>query len=123
MTGQIEITLKRSPIAALPKQRATLLGLGLTQREAVVYRADTPAVRGMIRKVIHLVSVRKADPERAQKARPDYEITDAPIETPVEKPMKEKPAKKAAAAPADEAPRKTAPAKSAAKPKKKEKAS
>jgi large subunit ribosomal protein L30 len=39
------------------RQRATLRGLGLTRRERQVILKDTPPVRGMIRKVLHLVRV------------------------------------------------------------------
>ena len=40
-----------------PGQKATLLGLGLGKIRAVRELEDTPAVRGMIRKVHHLVRV------------------------------------------------------------------
>ncbi|MGB3648296.1 MAG: 50S ribosomal protein L30, partial [Desulfobulbales bacterium] len=39
------------------KIRATLVGLGLTRREKTVVRKDTPEIRGMLRKVEHLVTV------------------------------------------------------------------
>ncbi|MBW2578591.1 MAG: 50S ribosomal protein L30 [Deltaproteobacteria bacterium] len=39
------------------KQRATLVGLGLKRLHQTVELEDTPAVRGMIGKVIHLVVV------------------------------------------------------------------
>lgn len=55
----IEITLRRSAIATTPNQRENLRGLGLFRREQKVRRADTPSLRGMIRKVLHLVEVRK----------------------------------------------------------------
>lgn len=38
-------------------QRATLVGLGLNRRGRVRTLEDTPAVRGMIDKVAHLVRV------------------------------------------------------------------
>ncbi len=46
-----------SPIGRPKGQRATLVGLGLTRRGRVRTLEDTPAVRGMIDKVAHLVRV------------------------------------------------------------------
>lgn len=53
----ITIRLKKGTIACSPKQRATVNGLGLKQREEVRTLENTPAVRGMIKKVLHLVEV------------------------------------------------------------------
>jgi len=46
-----------SPIRRAPDQRQTLIGLGLNKMGRERTLEDTPAVRGMIRKVSHLVSV------------------------------------------------------------------
>ncbi len=46
-----------SPIRREASQRATLIGLGLNKMGRVRELEDTPAVRGMIRKVAHLVAV------------------------------------------------------------------
>jgi large subunit ribosomal protein L30 len=46
-----------SPIRREASQRDTLKGLGLNKRHRVRTLEDTPAVRGMIRKVRHLVRV------------------------------------------------------------------
>ncbi|MCS6890978.1 MAG: 50S ribosomal protein L30 [Rhodovarius sp.] len=46
-----------SPIGRKPGQRETLIGLGLNKINRVRELEDTPAVRGMIRKVAHLVRV------------------------------------------------------------------
>lgn len=53
------IAVKRvgSPIRREKSQGETLLGLGLKRANQVVELEDTPAVRGMIRKVAHLVEV------------------------------------------------------------------
>lgn len=53
----ITIRLKKGTIACNPLQRATVNGLGLKRREQVRTLENTPAVRGMIKKVIHLVEV------------------------------------------------------------------
>jgi large subunit ribosomal protein L30 len=46
-----------SPIGRRADQEATLIGLGLNKRHRQRTLEDTPAVRGMIRKVQHLVRV------------------------------------------------------------------
>ena len=46
-----------SPIRRRSDQRATLIGLGLNKMHRVRELEDTPSVRGMIRKVRHLVEV------------------------------------------------------------------
>jgi large subunit ribosomal protein L30 len=53
----IKVTLRRSPIGCTARQRRTLLGLGLKRRGRSATLKDSPAVRGMIRKVEHLVAV------------------------------------------------------------------
>lgn len=46
-----------SPLRRDPRQRQTLIGLGLNKMHRRRTLEDTPAVRGMIRKVGHLVRV------------------------------------------------------------------
>ncbi|QUJ75677.1 50S ribosomal protein L30 [Sulfitobacter albidus] len=46
-----------SPIRRPAKQRATLVGLGLNKMHRVRELEDTPAVRGMINKVSHMVEI------------------------------------------------------------------
>ncbi len=55
--GKIRIQLVRSLIGRPEKQRQIVRGLGLRRINQVVERLDTPAIRGMIRKVPHLVKV------------------------------------------------------------------
>ena len=57
MAGTVKVTLTKSKIGSTRKIRATLVGLGLTRREKTVVRKDTPEIRGMPRKVEHLVTV------------------------------------------------------------------
>jgi large subunit ribosomal protein L30 len=58
MTDRIvKVTLKRSGIGTSPRQRATLRGLGLTRLGKAVILKDSPAVRGMIQTVGHLIAV------------------------------------------------------------------
>ena len=53
----IKITQTGSPIRRTPNQRQTLIGLGLNKLHRTVELTDTPEVRGMIKKVQHMVSV------------------------------------------------------------------
>jgi len=53
----IKIKQTGSPIRRTKDQRATLIGLGLNKMHKVVELQDTPEVRGMIRKVQHMVEV------------------------------------------------------------------
>jgi len=57
MAETVKVTLTKSMIGSTKKIRATLVGLGLTRREKTVVRKDTPEIRGMLRKVNHLVTV------------------------------------------------------------------
>ena len=57
MSDTIQVTLKKSPIGRPQDQRATLVGLGLNRIRKTVSLENTPSVRGMIKKVIHLVEV------------------------------------------------------------------
>ncbi|MGH1456759.1 MAG: 50S ribosomal protein L30 [Alphaproteobacteria bacterium] len=54
------MTQTGSPIGRHPKQRQTLIGLGLNKMNKTRELEDTPAVRGMINKVQHLVKVEDA---------------------------------------------------------------
>ncbi|CAM3276999.1 MULTISPECIES: 50S ribosomal protein L30 [Sphingomonas] len=53
----IKVKQTGSPIRRTKDQRATLVGLGLNKMHKVAELQDTPEVRGMIRKVQHMVQV------------------------------------------------------------------
>ncbi len=55
-TDTIIVTQVKSPIGRPQSQRETLKGLGLNKINRTRELVDTPAVRGMIRKVNHLVT-------------------------------------------------------------------
>ena len=59
-TKTVRIEQIGSPIRREASQRATLIGLKLNKLHRVAALEDTPAVRGMIRKVHHLVRVLEA---------------------------------------------------------------
>ena len=58
--GRLRITQIGSPLGRPDDQRATLIGLGLNKLHRSRELEDTPAVRGMIAKVQHLVRVETA---------------------------------------------------------------
>ncbi|MCH7630340.1 MAG: 50S ribosomal protein L30 [Proteobacteria bacterium] len=53
----LKVTQTGSPIRRPRDQRQTLIGLGLNKMHKTRELEDTPAVRGMIKKVSHLVRV------------------------------------------------------------------
>ena len=56
-TKTVTVTQIRSPIGRPRDQRETLIGLGLNKMHRTRELEDTPAVRGMINKVKHLLRV------------------------------------------------------------------
>jgi len=62
--AQLKITLVRSGIGRPKKHKDVLIGLGLSKLQRTVVREDRPEVRGMIRKVQHLVQVEEISEAR-----------------------------------------------------------
>ena len=58
---KLAITQIRSRINRPQKQRATLDALGLKRHQQTVIHNDTPAIRGMINKIPHLVQVEEVE--------------------------------------------------------------
>ena len=58
---RIVITQVRSGIGAPESQRKTLRALGFTKHQQTRTHDDTPAIRGMIRQIQHLLAVREAE--------------------------------------------------------------
>ena len=58
--AKIKVTQVGSPIRREASQRATLIGLGLNKMHKTRELEDSPEVRGMIRKVQHMVTVTEA---------------------------------------------------------------
>jgi len=54
---KVRVTQVASVAGRLPGQRETLIGLGLNKVRRTRELEDTPSVRGMIRKVAHLIKV------------------------------------------------------------------
>jgi large subunit ribosomal protein L30 len=53
----LKIKMVKSEIGRPEKQRKILRGMGLNKLNSTVTLSDTPQIRGMINKVVHLVSV------------------------------------------------------------------
>lgn len=60
MADRIRIRQVRSGLGSPEDQRRTLRALGLKHHQDEVVQVDNPAIRGMIRKVSHLVAVEEA---------------------------------------------------------------
>jgi large subunit ribosomal protein L30 len=58
---KLKVTLKRSIIGCTRIQRETVKGLGLRKLRSVRVLDNTPAVRGMVKRVIHLVTVEEVE--------------------------------------------------------------
>ena len=54
---KLKVTLKRSVIGRQKKQKLTIEALGLKRLHHTKIHTETPQIRGMINKVIHLVNV------------------------------------------------------------------
>ena len=59
--SRLRITQVRSTIRTKPEHRGTMRALGLRRINASTEREDSPALRGMLRKVDHLVRVEEID--------------------------------------------------------------
>src|SRR5688500_4009290 len=60
-TKHFAVKLKRSPHHWPETQRKTLLSLGLSRFGKTVYLNDTPAIRGMLWKVVHAIELTPQD--------------------------------------------------------------
>ena len=56
-SGTIQLKWVRSAICAPEKQKKVVKGLGFTRLNQVIERPDTPAVRGMVAKIPHLIEI------------------------------------------------------------------
>jgi large subunit ribosomal protein L30 len=57
----LRVTLVRSPIGYPVPQKRTVRALGLRRMHQTVEHEDSPTVRGMIAKVVHLVQIEKEE--------------------------------------------------------------
>jgi large subunit ribosomal protein L30 len=59
MANKLQITLTRSVIGRPQDQKDTVIALGLRKMHQTVEKNDNPAIRGMINKVAHLITVKE----------------------------------------------------------------
>jgi large subunit ribosomal protein L30 len=55
--GKLHIKWVRSAICSPVKHKLVVKGLGFTRLNQIIERPDTPAIRGMVKKVPHLVEI------------------------------------------------------------------
>ncbi len=65
--SRLRITLCRSPIGHPKKQRDTARALGLGRLGRTVIRPDTPAIRGMVNTIGHLVTLERVDEDEEER--------------------------------------------------------
>ena len=63
MTDLLKITYKKSAIGYNKKQAVILKALGLRKLNHSVVKPDNPCIRGMIRKITHLLQVEEVESE------------------------------------------------------------
>ena len=66
---RLKVTLNRSTINATGQQVATIKGLGLRRIGRSRELINTPAVRGMVKSVLHMISVEEIEVAPPKKAR------------------------------------------------------
>ncbi|MDK2950690.1 MAG: large subunit ribosomal protein [Kosmotogales bacterium] len=64
MSKELKVTLIKSPIGYDFTQRATVKALGLKKMNSSVIKEDTKEIRGMIKKINHLLSIEEIDKEQ-----------------------------------------------------------
>jgi len=93
--GMIKIRLKRSPICTPEKHKVIVRSLGLKTLNRTVERPDTPAFRGMVAKIPHLLEIvreeivhkpKSVSPEPVSAEAP---VAHAPVVEPAERPAAE----------------------------------
>ena len=57
VSGKIHLKWIRSAICAPVKQKLVVKGLGFTRLNQVIVRPDTAAIRGMVKKIPHLIEI------------------------------------------------------------------
>ena len=78
--GTVKVRLVKSPHGRLRKHRACVEGLGLRRIGSSRELEDTPAVRGMIRKVAYLLEVEPVDSAAADETGGDQAATESPAD-------------------------------------------
>lgn len=61
MAQKLKVTLKKSGIGYPEAQKRVIQSLGLRKLNSFVIHTDTPEIRGMVRKISHLVTVEEVE--------------------------------------------------------------
>ena len=61
MAKKLRITYRKSTIGYDKKQRATIKALGFRKLNQTIEHRDTPEIRGMIKRIFHLVAIEEVD--------------------------------------------------------------
>ncbi len=61
MAKKLRITYRKSTIGYNKKQRATIKALGFRKLNQTIEHRDTPEIRGMIKRIFHLVAIEEVD--------------------------------------------------------------
>lgn len=69
MAKKLRITQVRSVVGRKFDQKATLKALGIKKMNDTVVKDNTPQIRGMIRKINHLLSVEEVEEKKKSKAK------------------------------------------------------
>lgn len=93
--ASIQIILKTGVIATTERQKQTVLGLGLKRRHQVKILKDTPAIRGMVNSVSHLVQIVEKAPETNPWANAPVQYELGLVKPKTEAPKKKAPKKNA----------------------------
>jgi large subunit ribosomal protein L30 len=85
MAGKLRVRLVKSPIGCPGKAKAWVAGLGLKRPNQEKVLADTPAVRGMLAKVPHMVEVTAVEEKKVARKRVARPAADAGAQSPAQK--------------------------------------
>jgi large subunit ribosomal protein L30 len=66
---KLRITYSKSAIGYTERQKATVRALGFRRLNETIEHEDTPAIRGMINRVSHLLTVEEIETEKKSRAK------------------------------------------------------
>jgi large subunit ribosomal protein L30 len=67
--AKLRITYSKSAIGYTERQKATVKALGFKRLYETIEREDSPAIRGMINKISHLVTVEEVEAEKKSRSK------------------------------------------------------
>jgi large subunit ribosomal protein L30 len=67
--SKLRITYSKSAIGYTERQKATVKALGFKRLYETIEHEDTPAIRGMINKISHLLTVEEVETEKKRSSK------------------------------------------------------